>query len=134
MSATATRTLDDVPPAPPKPSPVDHDTARIADHVAQAKADFDAGTIPMSAKEAVNLTNPRVAPATRGTLIDRQAKLLIDNDPDLQHLFTTPAGHYGPDVQDFGTGRWWDITTQGQWDMHQTKYQHLGPGIGVFTN
>ena len=89
----------------------------------------------MSAKEAVNLTNPRVSAATRGTLIDRQAKGYIDNDPDLQHLYTTPAGHYGPDVMDFsGSGRWWDITTAKQWDMHQKKYDHLGPGIGVFTD
>ena len=134
-ASTAVRTLDDVPAAPAKPSPIDPDTARIADHVARAKGDFDAGTIPMSPKEAVNLTNPRVAPATRGTLIDRQAKGYIDNDADLQHLYTTPAGHYGPDVMDFsGSGRWWDITTAKQWDMHQKKYDHLGPGIGVFTD
>ncbi|GAB2583246.1 DUF6531 domain-containing protein [Microlunatus antarcticus] len=134
-ASSAVRTLDDVPAVPAKPSPIDPDTARIADHVATAKGDFDAGTIPMSAKEAVNLTNPRVSAATRGTLIDRQAKGYIDNDPDLQHLYTTPAGHYGPDVMDFsGSGRWWDITTAKQWDMHQKKYDHLGPGIGVFTD
>ena len=35
---------------------------------------------------------------------------------------------------DFQNGRWWDITTQKQWGMHQTKYDHLGPGIGIVTD
>ena len=133
---TAARTLDDVAPTPATPSPIDPDTAKLADHVAQAKADFDNGLIPpASAKEAANLSNPRVAAATRGTMIDRQAKGYIDADPDLAHLYTTPAGHYGPDIIDpSGSGRWWDITTQGQWQNHLDKYGHMGPGIGIFTN
>ena len=118
----------------PKPSVIDPDTAKLTNHVARARGDFDNSAIPMSPKEAINLRNPRLKDATRGTLIDRQSKEYIDADPDLQHLYTTPAGYYGPDVMDFNTGRWWDITTQAKWDMHQTKYDHMGPGIGIFTD
>ena len=68
-------------------------------------------------------------------MIDRQAKDYVANDPDLQHIYPADAGYWGPDFLDTsGSGRWWDMTTEGQWQKHLDKYGHMGPGIGLMTN
>lgn len=114
-----------------KSAAIDADTAKLISHLDQAVSDFNAGVIPASQKELANLANPRVSAATRGTLIDRQAKAYIDGDSSLSHLMTTPAGHYGPDVLGSASGRWWDFTTQAQWPAHMDRYADLGSGIGL---
>ena len=40
----------------------------------------------------------------------------------------TPRYKFGPDVFDTNTGKWWDVTTPGQWAGHVRKY---APGYGT---
>ena len=115
-----------------KTAPIDVETAKLTAHLDQAVTDFNNGLIPASSKELINLANPKVADATRGTMIDRQAKMYIDADSTLAHLWTTKAGYYGPDVMDPASGRWWDFTTQAQWGAHFNGYADFGLGIGLF--
>jgi hypothetical protein len=64
----------------------------------------------------------------RGTAIDRIAKKAVFDDPELEHVYVTVNKEYGPDFFDSRTGRWYDMTTIGQWPAHQAKYGPIVPG------
>ncbi len=70
-----------------------------------------------------------------GTQVDTRFKAKVDADPDLAHLSTTPRGKVGPDVYDPKESKYWDLTTQKDWDKgtHQSKYdEDYGKGTGIF--
>lgn len=47
----------------------------------------------------------------------------------------TPRFKFGPDVYDTESGKWWDVTTPGQWNKHVTKYTPgYGSGSPLFYN
>ena len=67
-------------------------------------------------------------------MIDSAAKQAILSDPSLDGLYVTRAGEFGPDIGDPITGRWWDITTPGQWAAHVAQYgDPFGTGIPLYT-
>ena len=71
----------------------------------------------------------------RGTQIDTRFKAKVDADPDLAHLSTTPRGKVGPDVYDPKANKYWDLTTEKDWNKgtHQGKYDDdFGVGTGIF--
>ena len=70
-----------------------------------------------------------------GTQVDTRFKAKVDNDPDLAHLSTTPRGKVGPDVYDPKEKKYWDLTTEKDWNKgtHQDKYDaDFGTGTGIF--
>lgn len=71
----------------------------------------------------------------KGTQIDTRFKQLVENDPNLSHLETTGRGKFGPDVYDPKNKKYWDLTTEKDWEKgtHQKKYdEDFGEGNGVF--
>jgi RHS repeat-associated protein len=73
-------------------------------------------------QQAAMAKNPNLAPAYRGSAIDRRFKLLTELDPDLTHVQTSKPFQFMPDVVDPASGQWWDLTTAGQWQAHLNKY------------
>jgi hypothetical protein len=67
--------------------------------------------------------NPSLRPMYRGNRIDVMARGFVKEDPAL--TFLQSSYNRGPDFVDPLTGRWWDMTTPGQWPAHVQKY---GPG------
>jgi RHS repeat-associated protein len=109
-------------------------TAKLAQHVQKAVADYDSGAIAMSASQArAAAANPGLEAAFRGSVIDKAAKAAVQKDQSLSHLWVTGQGSYGPDFADLESGIWWDITTPGQFQQHLNSYSNLGTGIGLFT-
>jgi hypothetical protein len=110
-------------------------TAKLQSHVDAAAAKFDSGEIGYSdAQSAAVESNPDLAAAFRGQVIDSAAKQSILADPDLEGLYVTRSGEYGPDIADPVTSRWWDITTNGQWANHVSQYSDsFGQGTPLLT-
>ena len=75
--------------------------------------------------------NPNLEPAFTGERIHTFFGESVGADPALQHLELTPRFQFGPDVIDPLTGRWYDVTTPGQWPAHVLKYEEQ-KGSGVF--
>lgn len=107
-------------------------------HVDQAVADYNSGAIKMSPLQRIRAAlNPNLAEAYRGQVIDKAAKLAVQNDPALPWIYVTRSGELGPDFLDLnslpGTPNWWDITTPGQWAQHVSDYAGFGNGTPLFT-
>jgi hypothetical protein len=86
------------------------------------------------AQQRALISRPEMAPAYRGDRIDTFIKESVSADPLLQHLQVTPRFKFGPDIFDAATGRWWDVTTPGQWSRHVEKYTpSFGSGTPLFT-
>jgi hypothetical protein len=54
----------------------------------------------------------------------------VSADPALDNLMVTPRFEFGPDVFDPMAGRWWDVTTIGDWAKHVGDYSD-GFGRGI---
>jgi len=72
-----------------------------------------------------------------GTQIDTRFKAKVDADLELRKtgIVTTPRGQFGPDVVDKNGNRYWDLTTESDWnkETHQSKYdKDFGAGTGIF--
>jgi RHS repeat-associated protein len=72
-----------------------------------------------------------------GTQIDTRFKAKVDADLELRKagIVTTPRGQFGPDVVDKNGNRYWDLTTESDWNKgaHQSKYdKDFGSGTGIF--
>lgn len=73
---------------------------------------------------------PGLEPAYKGSQIDTIFKRIVGDE--MPGLEVTPRFKRGPDVIDPETGRWWDLTTPGQWPNHVKKY---GPdGTPIYYN
>jgi RHS repeat-associated protein len=110
-------------------------TALLQGHVDAAVAEFNEDEIGLSdAQIAASEGNPGLEAAYRGSVIDAAAKQAILEDPALQGLYVTRTGEFGPDISDPITGRWWDMTTPGEWATHVAKYADpFGDGIPLYT-
>jgi RHS repeat-associated protein len=85
------------------------------------------------AQEAALADNPGLKAAFEGERLDTFFKESVSTDPALSHLEITGRFKFGPDVYDPATGRWWDVTTPGQWSSHVTKYSgNFGVGTPLF--
>lgn len=105
---------------------------QLADHLASASSRL--GSEGLTAKQTAALVdNPGLEPAFRGERLDTFFKEAVQADPNLQHLEITPRFHFGPDVFDPVTRRWWDVTTAQQWQGHELKYNSLfGQGTPLY--
>jgi RHS repeat-associated protein len=110
-------------------------TALLQAHVDAATQDFESGAIGMSRAQArAAADNPGLAKAFRGSVIDSAAKARVAADPALSHVYSTPNFTFGADFFD-ASGNWWDMTTEGQWQAHVSKYEDYfgGPGVRLST-
>jgi hypothetical protein len=110
-------------------------TARLQAHVDAAAQDFESAVIGMSRAQAQAAgDNEGLAKAFRGSVIDKAAKARVAADPELAHVYSTPNFTFGADFFD-ANGNWWDMTTEGQWPAHLTKYGGYfgGPGFRLST-
>ncbi|UUC44157.1 DUF6443 domain-containing protein [Flavobacterium cerinum] len=100
-------------------------TQRMQAHVDRARGIVDAagdGAFTDKQFAAIKIM-PRLRAMFRGNRIDVMAREFIRKDPKLGHLKSNYTK--GPDFVDPATGKWWDMTTPKQWQMHVDKY---GPG------
>ena len=69
----------------------------------------------------------------KGERIDKYVREAVRRDRRLSHLIETPRGQPGPDFLDPKTGRWYDITTEGQWAQHVRDYApaYGNRGVGI---
>jgi hypothetical protein len=108
-------------------------TAKLQAHVNAAAADFDSHAIGMSAKQAAAAGgSSSLAAAYRGSIIDAAAKARVSADPTLD-VGITENFIFGPDFF-VESGRWWDMTTEGEWAEHVRKYSgQFGTGTMLST-
>ena len=99
-------------------------TSILLEHVAVGRERFLAEGLTEGQERAL-LKSPRLRSAFVGERIDTFAKESAALDPRLRGIQITGRFHPGADFKDPATGRWWDITTPGQWPGHVRKY---GPG------
>jgi hypothetical protein len=58
----------------------------------------------------------------------------VSKDAQLDYLWVSRSGEFGPDFHDIATSTWWDVTTEAQWANHVAAYtEPFGTGIGLFT-
>jgi len=115
------------------PSALDATGQKLLAHVRRAVVEFEStGGITQKEMEAV-----RAAPIEdqrtryemyRGSAIDRLAKKAVFDDGELEHVYVTVNREKGADFYDSRTGRWYDMTTIGQWRRHEVKYGPTQPG------
>jgi RHS repeat-associated protein len=123
-----------------KAAEADATTAALQEHLAGAVARFNAEGLTEAQKAAL-VDNPGLKAAFQGQRIDTFFKESLNNaiesgsDPRLANLYVTRSGEFGPDVFDLGSmNRWWDVTTEGSWAAHVTRYAGFpGTGIPLFT-
>ncbi|RPJ87305.1 MAG: RHS repeat protein [Acidobacteria bacterium] len=101
-------------------------TRRLRQYVGQAEAYVDSlGDAAFTPRQRAAIQrHPWLRKMYRGSAIEVKVRVDIRGDPLLQGLKGNPS--YGPDFVDAGTGVWWDITTQGQWQAHVGKYGQGG--------
>lgn len=114
--------------APPTATITDLD--RLQAHAVEAARRADAKGLSRKQKDAVS-QNPNLEKAYRGSNIHAELEL-IDADGALNHLEQTPRFKRGPDVIDPATGRWYDLTTPGQWGAHVRRYASFGEGTPIW--
>jgi len=69
----------------------------------------------------------------RGQVIDAWVKRQVANNP-IEGISSPTTGPLRPDFVDEVSGKWFDITTDGQWQMHVNKYKPVfGEGIKLLT-
>jgi hypothetical protein len=120
---------------------------KIKEHVKEALAEWDSGTIGMTAKDHARVRRqPDRYNGIKGRILDERVKELVRDDPSLNMLFEINNGEPGPDWVRTDTGRamwtptWYDLTTSAKWDAHVDKYSYgaggysglsFGVGIGI---
>ncbi len=108
--------------------PVDDIQAALAHHTANAVERLASEGLTQGQARAAAL-DPSLTARFVGERIDTFVKESVANDPAL-NLNITPRFQFGPDFMDPATGRWYDVTTPGEWVSHVNRY---GPGgIPVF--
>ncbi len=97
-------------------------TQRLQLHVTRAANMVDgAGDAAFTPGQFRALTrNPELRPMFRGNRIDVMARDFIRQDPNLNFLKSNY--NRGADFVHPNSGRWWDMTTPGQWQRHVNKY------------
>jgi RHS repeat-associated protein len=120
-AVTVTNVVEDTGGAPAE-DPV---RSILAEHVQAAVDRLASEGLTPGQSDAV----ARGANAARyvGNRIDIWSKASAAEDGRLTTLIVTRSGEYGPDFYDLATGRWYDITTSGQWAAHLAQY---GPDFG----
>jgi hypothetical protein len=83
--------------------------------------------------------DPTAFPGLAGSQIDGFFKAEVESAISTGEMpgsiQVTPRFKFGPDVYDTESGRWWDVTTPGQWRRHETKYTPgYGSGSPLFYN
>jgi hypothetical protein len=68
-----------------------------------------------------------------GERIDTFVKETLLGDPALGHLRVSERYQPGPDFFDSATGRWYDLTTTGEWADHVARYGTSGTATHVPT-
>ena len=90
-------------------------------------------TIP---QERAATDEPWLRPIFEGNVIDQAVKDAAAKDPELESLYITRPGEFGPDFLDLnslpGKPRWYDVTTRGDWAAHVRRYADFGQGTGIF--
>jgi RHS repeat-associated protein len=82
-------------------------------------------TVPQLAAVA---KSPNLEAAMVGGQLDKFFKEEVLASGLGDSIQVTPRYKFGPDVFDTNTGKWWDVTTPGQWAGHVRKY---APGYGT---
>jgi len=104
----------------------------LQEHLDKAVARFESEGFTAGQASALE-EKPGLEAAFKGERIDTFFKESVPLDPRLDSLKVTPRFKFGPDVYDPNTGRWWDVTTPGQWENHVEKYQKtFGVGTPLF--
>jgi len=108
-------------------------TERLQSHVDNAAQRFESGELKLTTRQAKALQRvgargdddrwQALYAAFRGQRIDAAAKEAILKDPELEGLYVTRSGEFGPDISDPATSRWWDITTERAWQRHVDLYR-----------
>ncbi len=128
-------------------------TKKLQDLADEAKAEAklskkQQASIQRSRDRAASATDPKVKAYHEmmagkkekmymGTQVDTIFKKKVEADEMLKGagVKTTPRGKPGPDVFDPDNKRYWDLTTETDWNKgtHQTKYDpDYGSGTGIF--
>jgi hypothetical protein len=106
-------------------------TRIMSRHVTATVGAVDAGGLSSltGPQQAALARLPELFDAFRGNRIDVLARRAILSDERLSPLFDSgrlrSMYRSGPDFLEPATGRWWDMTTLGQWTGHADQY---GPG------
>jgi RHS repeat-associated protein len=106
-------------------------TQRLQFHVSRAAREVDAaGDAAFTPKQFEALTNnPNLRPMFRGNRIDVRARRYVSEDSALSHLESNY--NRGADFVNPMSGRWWDMTTPGQWQRHIVRYRDSYGGNGT---
>ncbi len=111
--------------------------ARLQAHTDAAVAKFNRGDIGLTIpQERAATDEPWLRPIFEGNVIDQAVKDAAAKDPELESLYITRPGEFGPDFLDLnslpGKPRWYDVTTRGDWAAHVRRYADFGQGTGIF--
>jgi hypothetical protein len=96
---------------------------RLEAYAARAVAQLESGELQLSEAQALaGAEDANLAAAYRGQVLDRAVKSAAAADPELEFIYITRSGEFGPDFYNLNTGQWYDLTTLGQWSAHMSKY------------